>query len=255
MKAIPHDLQGRLYARLRKTPSPSTVWGSLPVVFFGDLFHARAATIGLNPSDKEYLNPSGEELDGDERRFQTLRSLGATDRASLTDEQCEHAVETMCSYYEEGKPVYGWFRPLDRVTRAMGLRYDQGDVAHLDLAQEATSPTWSNLRKSSPAEFAALRSNDLAFLRWELESFPLNLLICNGRTVYDEVSDLVSAKTVEEGSMKLIRWFVGKATITGRNVCVVGWNLPLTRPTGLGQAGEEELGRLLGSRCAADYNL
>ncbi|MGA2765909.1 MAG: hypothetical protein ABSG17_21410 [Spirochaetia bacterium] len=196
----------------------------------------------------EYLDRRGNELHGRERRFQTLTSLGTADRVALTDEQCAHAVETMRDYYREGKPVYGWFRGLDRVARAMGLRYDRGDVAHLDLSQEATSPTWSNLRKSSPAEFEALRSNDLPFLRWELETFPIEVLICNGRTVYEELCDLVSGVTVEQGDLKRIRWYAGRAKLSGRDVWVVGWNLPLSRPTGLGQVGEAELGRLLASR-------
>jgi hypothetical protein len=45
-------------------PVPSTVRSSLPVLFFGDLEHARVATIGLNPSRQEYLSPGGQELGG-----------------------------------------------------------------------------------------------------------------------------------------------------------------------------------------------
>ena len=73
----------RLYARLRRSPSRSTVRGALPVLFFGDIFTARVATVGLNPSDQEYLDSHGTELDGVKRRFETLASLGAGDRASL----------------------------------------------------------------------------------------------------------------------------------------------------------------------------
>jgi hypothetical protein len=247
MARIPQHLCSALCSRLRFPPFPSSVPNSLPVLFFGDLFQARAATIGLNPSHQEYLDRNGNELDGAERRFETLTSLGAKDRTTLTDEQCAHAMETMRGYYGAGKPVYSWFRPLDRVTRAMGLSYERSEVAHLDLAQEATDPTWSKLRDSSPEEFDALRARDLPFLRWELENFPLTMLICNGRTVYDEVSNLITAKTEEQGTLALIRWYVGSANIAGRKVSVVGWNRPLTRPTGLGQAGEEDMGRMFRS--------
>jgi hypothetical protein len=130
----------------------------------------------------------------------------------------------------------------------MGLRYDQGEVAHLDLVQEATNPTWSRLRDARPAEHVALRSGDLPFLRWELETFPLDVLICNGRGIYDEVCDLVSGKIVEMGSFRRINWHVSVADLAGRKVWLVGWNIPLARPTGLGQAGQVELGKLLAAR-------
>ncbi len=70
----------RLYERLRRPPSPSSVHGSLPVLAFGDLFKAGIATVGLNPSRREFLDNHGRELDGPKRRFETLGSLGARDR-------------------------------------------------------------------------------------------------------------------------------------------------------------------------------
>lgn len=239
------DIRQRLYARLRQPPSTSSVPQSLPVLFFGDLFTAGVATVGLNPSDKEYLGRGGAELKGTARRFETLTSLGVADRASLTDEQCERAIQRMRTYYQPDKPVYGWFRALNRVTRAMGYSYEVGEVAHLDLAQEATNPTWSKLAQTSPAEFAALRSTDLPFLRWQLETFPLHTVICNGRTAFTEVCRLTDGQVKEKGELKLLTWFVGEATLNGRRVELVGWNRPLARATGLGARGEEELGRIL----------
>lgn len=245
---VPPNIGERLNARLRRPPSASSVPESLPVLFFGDLFTAGVATVGLNPSDQEYLGPGGTELDGVARRFETLTSLGASDRSSLTDEQCERAIQRMRTYYQPGKPIYRWFRALDRVTRAMGYVYEAGEVAHLDLAQEATDPTWSKLSQTSPAEFEALRSADLPFLRWQLETFPLHTVICNGRTVFDEVCRIIGGQVREEGKLKLITWYVGSATLNGRSVMLAGWNKPLARATGLGASGEEDLGRLLKSR-------
>jgi hypothetical protein len=56
--------RARLYERLRRAPSASTVPGSLPVLFFGDLFSARVATVGLNPSNQEYTTRDGAMLTG-----------------------------------------------------------------------------------------------------------------------------------------------------------------------------------------------
>ena len=61
-----------------RTPRPegcNVLPGSTPVVAFGDPSRARVATLGLNPSRIE-VEVDGVELDGDERRFETLRSLG-----------------------------------------------------------------------------------------------------------------------------------------------------------------------------------
>ena len=52
-------------------------WGS-PVPSFGDLSNASIATIGLNPSNLEFVDEKGKELDGSRRRFHTLNSLGST---------------------------------------------------------------------------------------------------------------------------------------------------------------------------------
>ncbi len=241
------DIRQRLYARLRQPPSASSVPQSLPVLFFGDLFTVGVATVGLNPSDQEYFSPGGVELDGEARRLETLTSLGAADRASLTNAQCDRAIQRMRMYYQSGKTIYKWFRALNRVIQGMGYSYEAGEVAHLDLAQEATNPTWSDLAKASPTEFQALRSADLPFLRWQLETFQLHTVICNGRTAFDEVCRLVGGQVRGKGQLKLLTWYVGTATVNGREIKLAGWNRPLAQATGLGASGERELGLILKS--------
>lgn len=246
---IPDNHKLSLFTRLRQYPSTYTVPGSLPVLFFGDAFLAKIATVGLNPSDKEYLDKNGLELTGSERRLETLGSLAATSRNDLTEGQCERAIETMRTYYRPGKPVYAWFRPLDRVTEAMGCNYETGGVAHLDLVQEATTPTWSRLRKVDRAEFDVLRSTNLPFLQWEIENFRFETIICNGRTPFNTVCGLVNGKVTQTGRVARLEWFVAEAELSGRKVCLLGWNLPLTRPTGLDASGESDFGRLLFAKC------
>ena len=149
-------------------PTPASVPGSLPVLFFGDLFTAQAATVGLNPSKLEYLSKYGLELDGAQRRFETLRSLDAADRTSLSAEQCERAIQRMQRYFQPGKPVHVWFHSLDRVLNGMKLRIQAGEVAHLDLVQEATDPTWAALIKQDPARWrrSALRMRRFSAGNW-----------------------------------------------------------------------------------------
>jgi hypothetical protein len=241
----PNQMTSSLVERLRRSPSQSSVAGSLPVLFFGDLFIARVATVGLNPSHQEYLDRRGNELDGELRRFETLNSLRALDRASLSAEQCGRAIATMRTYFQPGKPVYSWFRSLDRVVRGFGVSYDLGEVAHLDLVQEATQPTWSGLPLQ---ELAQLRAADQPFLYWQMETFPLEVVICNGRSVFTGVQTLTNARIVQSGKLARVTWYVALSAMPGRVMGVVGWNIPLARPAGLDKAGHTELGRLLSQR-------
>jgi hypothetical protein len=217
----------------------------LPVLFFGDLPAAHIATVGLNPSKQEYLDQSGGYLEGPRRRFETLESLGATSRETLTDHQINRAFQTMRSYFHPGKPVYSWFSHLDRVLKPLRVSYSAGSAAHLDLVQEATNPTWSELSKQQPLEAEDLLSSDLPFLQWEIETFPLKLLICNGTTAFDNVVRLLKGKVVQSGKLERVTWWVAKASIGSRILDVAGWNIPLVRPTGLGLTGEVELGELI----------
>jgi hypothetical protein len=217
--------------------------GTLPVLFFGDLPAAEVASIGLNPSHQEYLTKGGTPLAGAAQRFATLDSLGAEDRARLTEAQCDEAVEWMRAYYDEGKPVYGsWFNALSRVIEGFGASFRGRSAAHLDLVQESTSPVWSEL----PAgEKEALLREDLRFLEWEIRAFPLSRVICTSKTVSVHLRRCFGVEMVEEGTLARIKWWVGRADVDGRQVGFAGWNYPLARATGLGAVGERELGELL----------
>lgn len=230
---------------MRWGPAVGTVPGSLPVLCFGNLPQARVATVGINPSLQEYLTPARLELDGSERRFETLRSLGAPDRASLTDTHCERAFERMTRYFEPGRPVYRWFAGLARVMGGFGEPFQTGHAAHLDLIQEATDPTWSGLAKMDAGAAAALLARDLEFLRWQIGAFPLRAVICTSALVQRHVSTLTKARVVKQGVLERLRWTVAVGEIGGRSLPVVGWNLPLNRPTGLTSSQHVEFGAIL----------
>src|ERR1700683_3083423 len=54
----------------------SVIKWSAPVRSFGDLSSSLVATIGLNPSNREFVDDLGQELCHADRRFHTLGSLG-----------------------------------------------------------------------------------------------------------------------------------------------------------------------------------
>ena len=240
-----------LHTRLRQASATHSVTGSLPVLFFGDLFTASIATIGLNPSDLAMVDKHGTELSGKKRQFETLSSFDITDRSKLTEDQCAHACALMRAYFEPGKPKSSWFNPLDKLTRGMGFSYDAGQVVHLDLVQEATRPTWSTLEAG---ERAQLRDTDAPFLRWQLEQFPLRLLVCNGRTVYDNVLNLLSARELDSGKRDGRKWYVGQASVKDRLIAIIGWNIPLAQAPGMIEAELKDMGQYLRAQ-ASNYKL
>lgn len=126
--------------------------GSLPVLFFGDAFAASIATVGINPSKQEYRLKKGEELTGSLRRFETLNSLDALSRDSLTDKQADTAIQRMRCYFNADCRVYGWFSGLSRVVEGMGASFRDRSAVHLDLVQEATDPVWSQLAQADPKQ-------------------------------------------------------------------------------------------------------
>lgn len=233
--------------RIRRQPSSHSVPGSLPVVAFGDMVSATVATVGLNPSDKEYLDRAGLELTGLKRRFETLGSLGATQRQSLSLGQCEVALERMRCYFQPSKPIYSWFRSLDRVLQGYGVHYSAGEATHLDLVQEATYPTWSALEKQYAQSAHELRSTDLPFLHEQICRSGYEVIICNGRSVFDQVLRLLAGqvhRTVGFGARNQLRVYQGSAMVIGATRRVLGWNLPLAR-AGLTKQDDDDLGRLL----------
>jgi hypothetical protein len=159
-----------LRQRLRLEPSESSVDGSLPVLFFGDALSARIATVGLNPSKREYLDRKGQALRPVAQRFATLGSLGAPSRGELSDAQADRAIDVMRAYYDPDRPVFlSYFRHLTHFLHGMGVSYGERTATHLDLVQESTDPVWTKLDTD---EKARLLERDLPFLAWQIEHLP-----------------------------------------------------------------------------------
>src|SRR5438046_4260928 len=72
---------------------------SCPVPSFGDLSNSRVATLGLNPSNREFVDEFGEELQGTFRRFHTLRSLGITSWSEVDARHLRLILESCRTYF------------------------------------------------------------------------------------------------------------------------------------------------------------
>ncbi|HEX6237741.1 MAG TPA: hypothetical protein VFZ68_11135 [Acidimicrobiales bacterium] len=167
------------------------VAGSTPVVSFGDQVAAHVATLGINPSSREFLDASGGLLDGAQRRLATLRSLGVERYDQLTPDHGEEILDDCSSYFD--RQPYSWFRPLDDlIDEALGVSYTDRSACHLDLVQWATQPLWGEL----PADIQdELLRQDVGFLRRQLHESHLRVVIVNGRSAMSWVE-----------RCRLVRW-------------------------------------------------
>jgi hypothetical protein len=158
-------------------------WAS-PVPVFGDPARARVATLGINPSSREFVDASGREIEGPSRRLHTLRSLGLrnwqrTERSHL------QAIRDYCVGYFHRNPYDVWFKRLDYILSGAGATYYglASSACHLDLVPYATAPKWGELRPDQRAILLGMSQESLALL---LRESDIRVLILNGRAVISE---------------------------------------------------------------------
>ena len=85
---------------------------SCPVPVFGDWISSQIATLGINPSFREFVDQSGEQLRGTNRRFHTLESLGLETWAEADVRHFELIMDTYTAYFSRN-PYDTWFKKLD----------------------------------------------------------------------------------------------------------------------------------------------
>ena len=176
------QLVAELQERILKMTQPVGVGViplTTPVVSFGDFTTARIATLGINPSSKEFL--AGKKLRSNQKKrlvdFETLRKKT---ESNLTPEEATE-VWTGCKEYFSGKNAYwSWFKHFDEILTRIDSGYRSGLSAHLDLSPWATSPIWNKMTLSQQS---ALVNHDQDFLTWQLKESPIRTIIFNGSSV------------------------------------------------------------------------
>jgi hypothetical protein len=165
--------------------SPLIPWTS-PVIAFGDPQRARVATLGLNPSAREFVDAQGRELVGPERRFHSMASLGLSVWSSISDSQF-FMLERSCLDYFARNPYKQWFDQLEFLLGHSSSYYatstDVVSMCHLDLVPFASRERWgaisASLRAGLIAEYGELLLRILSWSRIET-------LVLNGRSVVTE---------------------------------------------------------------------
>lgn len=155
-------------------------WGC-PIPAFGDLSEASVATLGLNPSSREFVDESGHELQGPHRRFHTLSSLGLSSWSDVDARHLNLILDACCSYFQ-WNPYDAWFKKLDIVVSGANASfYDPlRKACHLDLIPYATMRKWVELSTHQRSSLLSAAGDTLGLL---LRDSPIRILILNGSSV------------------------------------------------------------------------
>jgi hypothetical protein len=248
------EIKKRVLERVM-TPYPKNchiVPYSTPVVSFGNPETSSVATLGINPSSREFLGEGMNLLSSNEKRLVDTEVLGlSSEIESLNAEQAEKVIQGCFDYFET-KP-YKWFSRLEEyVLSPASASYRSSDdinieqACHLDLIQWATDPVWGNIQDTGVKE--NLLERDLEFLRFQLTNYKFKKLFLNGQEVVKQFKKLrlakltVVGKTSFQSGKKKSSLYRGKYGDTE----VWGWGL------NVGQK-EVTLSNLVGS-CVSEFD-
>jgi hypothetical protein len=193
-----HSILATLIDRLndRLLIETEVIKWSCPVPSFGDLSRSKTATLGLNPSNKEFVDNSGNELDGTSRRFHTLKSLNLKCWSEVEDRHLDLINDT-CRAYFSRNPYNSWFKKLDYlITETNTSFYDHSETAcHLDLIPYATSCKWVELNKLQRSSLLTAAADTLGLL---LKNSPVKVLILNGESVVNHFQHIAEVQLNKE---------------------------------------------------------
>ena len=163
-------------------------WGC-PVPFFGHLESAQLATVGINPSNREFVGVDGNELLDPFRRLPTLQSLGLSSW-SQADFVALRSILTACCGYFEKNPYDRWFGSLQRIIEPTGRSYyaPRSDACHLDVVPWATSNKWGTLSATARKQLVERAARALIEM---IAASPLKMLILNGQEVVRQFETLL----------------------------------------------------------------
>ena len=170
----------------------SAITWTPPVPAFGDPAKAQVATLGLNPSNREFVDLHGIELDGFHRRFPTLRSLRLDCWQHATAVDIEAIAEACRSYFERN-PYDAWFGRLDFLIQETNTSFYTpiGRATHLDVVPYATGVKWARLPQRERRVLARKAKDVLAMI---LRETSIQLIVLNGMSVVDTFQVLCDTK-------------------------------------------------------------
>jgi len=219
------------------------VYGSTPVVSFGDFTKAKVATIGINPSSLEFMDKSASGtsnslLPEGFKRLADAESLGLISDDELDDDTAEYILgstgareiwEKCRDYFSNPNAYWSWFSDLESVLSGLSVSYKDSSACHLDISPWATDPVFRDLTKEQRDRLLLGESD---FLEWQIAKSNIEIVIFNGAQVYESLNSLNSFRlqnigeiTYQSGDQKRTSQFY---TGTGPGFSsVYGWSLNL----------------------------
>lgn len=242
-KEINMDIKNILSDLIENLDNPylqtlSVIPWAAPIISFGDLSKSKIATLGLNPSNREFVDSSGNELLGFNRRFHTLQSLGIESWSNIESIHLSKIIDSCYGYFDVN-PYDGWFGSLEKLFIDTNSSYYGifSGICHLDLIPYATSIKWGNLSKYQKDELLKKYSNVLGLL---IKESNIETIVMNGQSVIDNLQsisdgdferELVSSWELPRRNNKGVTGYAYKGTIRkiygvdlGREVLVLGYN-------------------------------
>ena len=206
--------------------SVGVIQWAAPVLCFGDPETATVGTLGLNPSHREFVGPTGGELQGPARRLHTLESLGLV---SWDQADAGHLREILraCRSYFGSNPYRPWFDKLNHVVLGTGASYYPGPTAacHLDIVPYATAVKWGELETRQQLILMEMTADVLGEV---LAESRIRLLILNGRAVVDQFQK-IAQRRLDRG--EVATWTLQRRT--GRHVKGVAYSGVVTEIAGI----------------------
>ncbi len=181
-------------------------WSS-PIISFGNIETSQIATLGINPSDREFIDVNGVELRNSERRFHTLNSLGIQNWTEADLNQLKQ-IDICTKDYFLRNPYDSWFKRLDYIIAGSSKSYyfPSHEACHLDLIPWATRVKWSNLKTKQQEKLLELSANILGSI---LKDSKIQVLVLNGQTV---VSNLEKISSTGLKKKEILDWKLKRKT-------------------------------------------
>ncbi|GAE63564.1 hypothetical protein H3Z85_07940 [Chryseobacterium indologenes] len=151
----------------------------VPILYFGNIMNSRIATIGLNPSDKEYYDSNGYSYN----RFVNKDDLKINSWSEVSHSEILE-IQTSFDYYFNRNPYKNWFNRLDVLFSDVEFSYyfPYNNTVHLDIIPVATKDKWGNL---SLVERDFLIAEFGNYLKYLITESNIEICILNGQSVVD----------------------------------------------------------------------
>ena len=219
------------------------VYGSTPVVSFGDFTKAKVATIGINPSSLEFMDKSNSAtsnglLPEGKKRLADAETIGLISEDPYDDDTGEYLMgssgakeiwDKCRDYFINPNPYWSWFSDLETVLSGLSVSYKDSSACHLDISPWATDPVFRDLTLEQRGRLLLGESD---FLEWQIAKSNIDIVVFNGAQVYESLNSLDGFKlwsigeiTYQSGEQKRTSLlYTGRGPGMAR---VYGWSLNL----------------------------